>query len=226
MGKIFDLDNPVMRFMAKLGDLIVLNLLVMICSLPIITIGASLTGMHYVVLKMARGQDGYVVKGFFKSFWQNFKQSTVIWLIQLAFIVVFVVDFFIFQNSGIDFPKFFFVLYFAVLVVFYFTSLYIYPLLARFDNNIKNTIKNAFFMIVLNLPKTIAMGILYILPFGILLVSTYATPIVFMFCFSAPALAAAYLYSGIFMKFEPEVEITSDMDFKVELENEGNAESQ
>ena len=89
MGKIFDMDSPVMRFLSRMADLMIMNLVVTICCIPIVTIGASITAMHYVMLKLVRGEDGYIVKDFFKSFKQNFKQSTIIWLIMCVFIFVF-----------------------------------------------------------------------------------------------------------------------------------------
>ena len=81
MGRIFSLDSPLFSFLNKVADLILLNILTMICCLPIITIGASMTALHYVVLKMVRDEESYIVRSYFKSFRQNFKQATIIWLI-------------------------------------------------------------------------------------------------------------------------------------------------
>ena len=81
---LFNYDNPVWRFIGKLGDLIILNILWMITSIPIVTIGASITALYYVTLKLVRDEDGYTIKSFFKSFKENFKQSTIIWLIMLV----------------------------------------------------------------------------------------------------------------------------------------------
>ena len=83
MGRIFSLDSPLFSFLNKVADLILLNILTMICCLPIITIGASMTALHYVVLKMVRDEESYIVRSYFKSFRQNFKQATIIWLILL-----------------------------------------------------------------------------------------------------------------------------------------------
>ena len=92
MGRIFDMDSPVMRFLGRLADLMILNLVTLLCCLPVVTIGASLTAMHYVLLKMVRNEESYIVRSFFKSFKQNFKQATVIWLIILLFLVIFGAD--------------------------------------------------------------------------------------------------------------------------------------
>lgn len=81
MDKIFNLDSPVMQALNKVADLIWLNILTMVCCIPIITVGAALTAQHYVVLKMVRNREGYITRSFFKSFKANFKQATCIWLI-------------------------------------------------------------------------------------------------------------------------------------------------
>ena len=68
MGKFFDLDSPIMRTLNRLADLMWLNILTLLCCLPIITAGASLTAMHYVLLKMVRNEESYISRAFFKSF--------------------------------------------------------------------------------------------------------------------------------------------------------------
>ena len=81
---LFNYDNPVWRFIGKLGDLIILNVLWIVCSIPIFTIGASTTAVYYVTLKMVRDEEDSTIKSFFRSFKSNFKQATAIWLILLA----------------------------------------------------------------------------------------------------------------------------------------------
>lgn len=81
MAKLFSPDNPVWRVMGRLADFFLLTILWGICSLPIITIGASTTALYYVALKMADKQEGYIVKTYFKAFRENFAQSTVLWVI-------------------------------------------------------------------------------------------------------------------------------------------------
>lgn len=221
MGKFFDMDSPFMRFMSRIGDLLFLNVIMIICCIPIVTAGAAFTAMHYVLLKMVRKEEGYLIRGFFKSFKQNFKQATIIWLLMLLVIGVFVGDFFIFSYSGIEFSRIFTILFFAVAVIILMGAVYIFPILARFDNTIKNTIRNAFSMAVINLPKTILMVLLLFLPFVIMYLSAYATFFVIMFGISVPAYASAYLYSDVFRKFEPEdAKPVSDYEFSVEVDEE------
>ncbi|MDE6386997.1 MAG: DUF624 domain-containing protein [Lachnospiraceae bacterium] len=229
MGRLFDMDSPVMRFLNRVGDMMILNLMMIICCIPIITIGAAYTAMHYVVLKMIRGEEGYLIKGFFKSFARNFKQATLLWILMLLVILVFIGDAFIFSYSGVVFPKPLVITVIAVAIVLFMITMYVFPLLARFDNTIKNTIKNAALLAVANLPKTILMAVFYILPFVIGYFSTYSYVFIFLFGISVPAYGAAWLYSGIFKKFEPETEEASDLDFSLNIEcgkEEVNGESE
>lgn len=206
MSRFFDLDSPVMRFLTKVADLMILNLLTVLCCIPVITAGAALTALHYVLLKMARNEEGYIARSFFKSFRQNFKQATIIWLFFLAFIIVFIGDIMIFNYSSMKFPTALKVVLFAVTLLVMMVAVYVFPVLSRFDNTIFNTFKNALFMSILSLPKTILMLILYVVPVAVLYFVPIAVPLVFLFGMSVPAYFAAMLYSGTFKRFEPEEE--------------------
>ena len=223
MNKIFDFDSPVMRFLSRMGDLMILNLVVFLCCLPIITIGASVTAMHYVMLKLVRGEEGYILKDYFKSFKLNFRQATVIWLIMLAFIAVFVGDYIIFHFSIIEFPKVLIILVLAIALLLFMLSTYIFPVLSRFDNTIKNTIKNGCIMSLLAIPKAMLMVLLSVSPILVIWFIPQATVLVFIFGISLPAYLSAMLYSGTFKRFEPEEESAEEEVFHVTFDEEEEA---
>lgn len=218
MGRIFDMDSPLMRFLNRMGDLLFLNILMIICCIPIITVGAAFTAMHYVLLKMVRGEEGYLFKGFFKSFARNFKQATLTWLLMLLVVVVYAGDAFIFSYSGITFPKPLVIAVIAIGIVVLMIATYVFPLLARFDNTIRNTIKNAALLAFANLPKTVLMTLFYVAPFVIASFSAYTYIFIILFGITLPAYGAAFLYSDIFKKFEPEPEGVSDLEFSLNVE--------
>ena len=224
MGKLFDLDSPFMRFLSRLADLMILNILVLIISIPVITIGAALTAMHYVLIKMVRNEETYITKMFFKSFKENFLQSTIEWIIIMAVFGIFAADYFIFVRSGQEFSMVFMIAILAVSVLVMMSIMYVFPLQARFYNTIGKTFKNSVLIMILNFPKSILMFILYLLPIVLLFISSFATPFLIMFGVSVPALGAVYLYRKVFERFEPEAaQITDDMDFHVEvLDEDGN----
>ena len=220
MGKLFNLDSPIFNFLNKAADLIWLNILTFICCIPIFTIGASLTALNYVVLKMVRNEDGYITQSFFKSFKQNFRQATIIWLIVLAAIMVLAGDFYILRYAILEFPMWIKVALLAVAVLFLIAVMHLFPALAKFDNTIKNTFKNSFLMGIISLPKTILMIVCWIAPTVIGLLIYQILPLVFVLGISLPAYMCAFLYNKTFKRFEPEEEQVQDSEWAVALEEE------
>jgi hypothetical protein len=200
--KFFDLDSPLMQVLNKVADLLWLNILTLICCIPIVTVGASLTAMNYMALKIVRNEECYITKGFFKSFKQNFRQATAIWLLFLLAVLVLAGDFYIMKNSGIEFNIVIKVVIGIVALILTFTWMFVFPVLAKFDNTVIRTIKNAFVMSILQFPKTLLMIVMYALPIVIGMLVPQAFPICFLFGLSAPAYVSALLYNKFFKKLE------------------------
>ncbi len=216
--KFFDLESPLMQALGKMADLMWLNVLTMICCIPIITVGPALTAMHYTALRIVRNEEGYISKDYFKSFKENFKQATLIWLILLAFILILIGDFYIMRNSGLEFSTTMQTLLLVVVIIVMFTGVFIFPVQARFENTILNTIKNAFFIATLQFPKTILMMIMTVAPVVLFLFFPQITPIIFLFGFSAPAWVSAKLYNKFFQKLEDSMILTTDGEAQTEGE--------
>ena len=225
MGRIFDLDSPVMNFLNKMADLIGLNLLAAICCIPIFTIGASMTALHYVALKIVRNEEGYIVKGFFKSFKENFKQATIIWLILLAVMFILLGDLIIFIYSGINFPSWLKIVLLVAAILIVFATMHVFPLLSRFENSVKNTYKNSLLMGILAFPKTILMMVCWVIPVAIAIFLPQLMPVVFCFGISGPAVLCAMLYNGTFKRFEPQEEEEADEWFIEEEETQEGTET-
>lgn len=215
MGRFFDIDSPIMSGLNKLADLIWLNILTFICCIPIVTVGASITALNYVALKMVRDEEGYVTKAYFKSFKQNFKQATIIWLIMLLVAAVIIGDLLIFVFSGIAFPSWVKVALIAISILAIFATMYVFPILARFENTVRDTFKNSFYIGILSLPKTILMMVIWAIP---ILISVYffqAFPVVIGLGISGPVFLSAMLYNKTFKKFEPEEEKADDSEWTI-----------
>lgn len=144
MDKLFNMDNKFFSFMGRAADLFMLNVVFVICCLPVVTIGASLTALHYVTLKMARNEESYIIRSFFKSFKQNFKQSTIINLIMLLIAGVLYFDTNIVRQMGGSMSKVLYIIFIALGIIYLAVFLYIYPVLAKFYNSIKNTFRSFF----------------------------------------------------------------------------------
>lgn len=218
--KLFDLDSPLMQSLSKMADLLWLNVLTLICCIPIVTAGASFTALNYMALKIARNEECYITKGFFKSFKENFKQATLIWLLLLLLALVLLGDVYIMSFSGLEFGRVFQILIGAVAVLVGCTALYVFPVLAKFDNTIRRTIKNAFFMSLMQFPKTVLMLVLYALPAVLFVFFYQITPIVLLFGFSVPAWLSAKLYSKLFKRLEDKILETTEEPAEVTGEDE------
>lgn len=90
-----NLDNPVFRTMGWLGDIVLLNLLWVVCCIPVVTAGASTTALLTVARKMVAGDDCRVWKSFFQAFCRNWKQATALWLLLAAVGALFLADVFL-----------------------------------------------------------------------------------------------------------------------------------
>ena len=83
MSRPFSTESPLFSKLSTLADLVLLNLLTILCSLPVITAGASVTALYYTMYKL-RNQEANLYRAFFKAFKENFKQATIIWLVLLV----------------------------------------------------------------------------------------------------------------------------------------------
>lgn len=203
--KIFNLDSPLMEGLGKMADLMWLNVLTIICSLPIVTMGASLTALNYMTLKIVRNEECYVTKGFFKSFKQNFKQATIIWMILLTAGILIAIDFLIMKDSQFQYNSIVQMLIMVCAFLLLMVLVFIFPVLAKFDNTVKNTIKNAFMISIMQFPKTVIMIILYAIPIIIFFFIVSWMPVTFLFGLSGPAFLGALMYNKFFKKMEDQI---------------------
>lgn len=146
MGKIFDLDNPVWSLFSKLVDAFVLSILWTLTSLPIVTIGASTSAMYYVLLKLHDDKFVKPVREYFKAFKEDFKKATIVWIPLLLLIFIGVCDVYITHYYGGEFGKIVQAVFICMLLFLVIFAIYVFPLIGRFENTIKQTVKNAMLM--------------------------------------------------------------------------------
>ena len=150
--------------MGKVADLCLLNLICLVCCIPIVTAGASITALYYVTLKMVRNEESYIFRSFFKSFKQNFRQATIIHLIMVAAAVLLYLDTNIVKVMGEPMSQIMSVIFAVFTLVYAMILLYLYPILAKFYNSVKNTFTNAILMAIRHLPYTFIMLLICALP--------------------------------------------------------------
>lgn len=157
MAKFFNPDSPLMQFLTKLADLMILNILFWVSCLPIVTIGAAWTALYAVTLKMVRDQEGSIVKSYFRAFRSNFRQTTVLWLGILALVLVGIADIRIFNGIDTGWSRGLKYVVETLLLLLMMVLQYLFPLIAKFEATLGSHVKNACLLALGYLPKTALM---------------------------------------------------------------------
>lgn len=217
MGRFFNMDNKFFVFMGKVADLCMLNLLCIACCIPVVTAGASLTALYYVTMKMVRNEEAYIFRSFFRSFKQNFKQATVINIIMLAAAALLYIDTNIAGKMGQPAGKILGMIFAAFTLLYVMILLYVYPLLAKFYNSVKNTFKNAILMAIRHLPYTILMLLICACPILILFIPSFQIQmsLIMLVILFGPAVIAygnSHFFVRIFDKYIPEESVSEETE--------------
>ena len=170
MSNIFSPNSKLYSILTWLADLLVLNLLLLLTSIPLVTIGASLTALYTVVFRIGTQEEGSVVRAYFSAFKSNFKNSTVIWLILVAVFVICGVDLLVATNSEGLLHSIQFVFWVAILLGMM-AMCYAFPLTSRFENKPLLTLKNALLLSIAYFPRSLIMLLVNLLPVIVLMIS-------------------------------------------------------
>lgn len=160
----FGENNPVWRAICRVTDMVVMGLLFLLTCIPIVTIGAALSGFYYAAMDSMRKEDGYIVKRYFSAFAKNFKKATLIWLFMIVTGGICCVDVYFWAGqSDLSIALFMFGFSLILCIVWLMTFIFVFPLQARFENTVKKTIENAFLLAISHLPFTIIMFLLIVI---------------------------------------------------------------
>lgn len=216
-----------MNFLNKVADVMILSLVFMLACVPVFTVGAAFTAAYYMGFKMVKNEESYIIKGFFKAFKENFKQATAIWLLVLLLAAVMAVDYRIILYSGIAFASWMRIATLTVTVIMLLGIVFVFPMQARFENTVKNTIKNAFLMALSHLPSAFLLIIVYAVPYLILYFVPQLLPAVFLLGFGCIFYFKSFVLLRVFKKYEtaPEEAITEEnTDTEAEIATENQAD--
>ena len=165
MRNFFNLDNPVFQLLTRLADLVITSMLCLICCVPVVTAGAAFAALAKTTQGLVRDEVTGTARTFFRAFRANFKQATAVWLCAVVVIAAIVCDYLLlryFVTGAL------YTVLFVVLVVLAFIVLailaYVFPLIARYENTVKEHVRNAMVLSIYKLPKTILMVFLHVLP--------------------------------------------------------------
>lgn len=202
----FVIDSPVMRFWGRVGDILLLNIVFVVTSIPVITIGTALSALYTVAMKLVRGEDPAIIKEYLKAYKRNFKPATICWLFMAVIGVLLFVDFrlvAVFSGTAYTVMR---LLLAMILGIWLLTFLYLFPYIARFENTILNSMKNALFLSVAHIPSTLMMlGV----AIGLLIITLFTsktfvigTILWTFFGFAILSYVQSFLLCRIFTKYE------------------------
>lgn len=209
MSNLFNMDSPIFSILSKICDMLFISIAYIFLCMPIITIGPATTALYYTVVKVIRRERGYVFKEFFKSFKLNFKRSAIMGV--LLTIIFVILGFDLVYAYGLTAPdstqgSLLMGVFIGITFLVVSFSIFVFPILSRFDMTIKQLIKAAIFMSMRHIHFTILM----------ILVNALAVVIIyffFAFIFIAPAtvvLVNSLMMELIFKKYMPEAEGTGE----------------
>ena len=171
MGKFFNLDAPWVQVLGKIGQMMIMSVLWVVCCLPVITVGASTAALFRMMFNLKEYRS-CTLKDFFKAFKENFRKATVLWLFLLACAAVLAVLFYLVVLVESNMLRLVVVVVFSVLFfAIFIMSLYLFPLTAYFENTVSGTIRNAVAMGLGNLRNSIFAGAVTLLPLVLYIVS-------------------------------------------------------
>lgn len=210
MSGFFNTDNKLWSSVNSAVDAILLNMMWLITCIPIFTIGAATTAFYYTTHKVIRNQRSGIWTEYWASFKGNFKQATKAWLIFLAMFVVFYFDINIFveymqAGETIGIMAYFFYGLLAVVLIWF---MYVFAYMARFEDDLKTTLKNAAIMAFTNLGASLLVLVLMV---GVLFVFWY----VMFFAWFVPAIAMVFLnlvLEKVFRKYMTEEELAEEQE--------------
>jgi uncharacterized membrane protein YesL len=140
--RFFSVDSGFYKFLCRFVDMVVLNFWLVVCSLPLVTAGASITAAYSVALKMAKEEEGYITKDFFSAFRANYKQGTVLWILTLvcSYLVYLNFELFRYFQEETILPL---IIGFVAAIAFFVTLIYAFPLAARYQNTVWGCLINS-----------------------------------------------------------------------------------
>ncbi|MCR5098954.1 MAG: DUF624 domain-containing protein [Lachnospiraceae bacterium] len=194
MREFFSYDGPLMRALTGITTLLILNVLTLVCSLPLFTAGAALASLNYCIMKMVDDEDTGIVRMYFSQFKSNFKSVTPAWLVLLGLGAFLFFDYQVFLASAESVRMVAVVLIYMAGLVWMLIYVWFFPLAAKFENGFAAKFKNALIMAVGALPQTVGMVAIWVVILFVLCRSYRLLPLLLFFGLSLPAYLSSFLY--------------------------------
>jgi uncharacterized membrane protein YesL len=206
----FDPDNKLWSALSRFLDILLINVLTVLCSVPVITAGAAFSAGWRDMMKVTAGAQTYTIKGYFTAFRDNFKKATLLWLIVLAAGLVTAGDiyftFTVEANTAVYVLRY---LFYVVAILVAFVCLWVFPLTVTFENTIPETLKNALLMSIRHLPWTFLMLLIWAAPWLMVFLTNmallpYVATFMIFFGFGLEIFICSFIFRHLFKNYMPD----------------------
>jgi uncharacterized membrane protein YesL len=145
---LFSADSALMRGLTKVADVMILNLLFIATSIPVVTLGASLTALNFTAMRIGTGECNSVTGDYFRSFRRNFRQATVIGLVLALLTAVLAAWYMVITNfaAGAVAELALFAIWYVLAFSLAISALFAFPYLANFEARTRDVLRNALLM--------------------------------------------------------------------------------
>lgn len=210
MDRFFDSNNPVMRFLSRLVDMAVLNLMTIACMIPIVTAGVAITAMNNVLIHLVRKDETYVWKMFIKSFRQNLKQGIGLGLLYTAIFAVAGLELMMLHSIDAKSSTMFMIIITVIGICVFGVGIYTFALLSRFENTVRGTLVNAATLALGHILRTLGMLAICAAWAAFLWFAHGITLLVLLYGLTIPGYLCVMIYNPIFETMESNEETAAE----------------
>ncbi len=204
--KKLDYNSKISRFLTRIMELVLLNFVFILTCIPILTIGASITALYAITLKMVRGEEGYIIRGYFKNFVQNLKQGTAFFVVAaILYFLLYIVYMAAFVNGGVLLTAYT-AITLALGLIYSIYFLFLFAFNAVFENTMKEAAFNCLRVLISHFPMVLTGWLTVAAPlfisFGInAVIMQYAVLFWILIGFSGLALWGSVYFNQIFSRY-------------------------
>lgn len=207
MKSLFNLDNPFMQALSRIGDLMMLSILTLALCIPVVTFGPAVTALFKTVYSLTLDTCGAVIPTYFRAFRDNFKQAAIVGAAMLVAFAAFVCDFILLRLyfAGTAYQVLLVLVVILAILVLSLTA-YLFPLITRYSNTLSEHLRNAAILMIVNFPRTVLTVLVHLSPLLMFIFRTeFMLQTLVLWIFLAPGLIAqadSYILMPVFQKLE------------------------
>lgn len=203
---IFAHDGKLAQVLTTLGNLMVLNILTLLCCIPVVTAGPAMAALFAGTLRIVRKEEGSLIAQYFTAFCTNFKQAVLLWLLTAGCVTFMAFDIYLLGSMEGPWGQVYRLILLGLSLLFSLAAFCGFALMARFDNTFKNTFKNAWILALGKPFPAVLMLALMFLSLGLPAISARFLPLLFLLGVSGPAYLSSFYFTSLFHKFEGQPE--------------------